>query len=486
MSCPEELDALADKDLLDFLLKDDAPCPETPGEENDLLEDCVLPELELLDEEMDSFISSLLNPSEDEPDTLQDDSLADSDSSIFGDQHLSHSPGSDLAGSPDSSGIVQVDHNYSLHQDWPALESVRPETSEGDAHIDLETCMGLEGASETLEQSSSFPTAVAVDAEPQLVLGAIVQSDFPELVLTEEGRHLLEKEGFSLPTSLPLTKESCWLHQQARFCLTTPAVVQEGQKTKAHGPSTEMYAAFVTAGLPMPWGFCKPLQTEDLLNKVHRKICNKQAAQDSHHRKMYVNSLENRVAVCTAQNHELQKVQLLQRQNSLLKQLWKLRLVRQSTTKTTMAKTCTMLVVLSFCLILSPSICLFGSREPQPELRVLSRQIREFPSQVAPDVWEEGVLEGPEDLLLLGSLTQSWEEGQSLPSRDPRSSFNSNSSSDPAAAAGSKQVPPQPQEQHSPRDTLQAAVPAAWRDKRQEWVERATRVVIQPHCTDEM
>lgn len=43
MSCPEELDALADVDLLDFLLKDDAPCPEIPGEQNGLLEDWGLP-----------------------------------------------------------------------------------------------------------------------------------------------------------------------------------------------------------------------------------------------------------------------------------------------------------------------------------------------------------------------------------------------------------------------------------------------------------
>ena len=35
--------------------------------------------------------------------------------------------------------------------------------------------MGLEGTSKALEQSSSFPIAVAVDAGPQLVPGAIAQ-----------------------------------------------------------------------------------------------------------------------------------------------------------------------------------------------------------------------------------------------------------------------------------------------------------------------
>lgn len=47
MLCPEELAALADKDLLDFLPKDDVPCPEIPGEENSLLEDWDLSEHEV-------------------------------------------------------------------------------------------------------------------------------------------------------------------------------------------------------------------------------------------------------------------------------------------------------------------------------------------------------------------------------------------------------------------------------------------------------
>ncbi|XP_074022966.1 cyclic AMP-responsive element-binding protein 3 [Numenius arquata] len=440
MSCPEELAALADEDLLDFLLKDDAPCPEIPGEDNALLEDWGLPEPELLDKEVDDFISSLLSPFEEEPGTLQGYLPADSDSGISEDQHLSHSPNSDFASSPPSSDIVQVDHNYFLHRDWPVLESVRSDTAEGDFSIDLETWTGLEGTSKALEESSSFPVAVAVDAGPQLVPGAIVQSNFPELVLTEEERQLLEKEGVSLPTCGPLTKAE-----------------------------------------------------ERLLKKVRRKIRNKQSAQDSRRRKkIYMDGLENRVAACTAQNHELQKkVQLLQKQNmSLLEQLQKLQaLVRQSTMKTTTAKTCTMVVFLSFCLILSPSFCSFGRREPQPELRVLSRQIREISNQVAPDVQKDAVLEGfspePEDHLL-GSLNQSWEEEQSLPNRDPRSYFNSNSSSDPPVATGSELGPSRPPERHAQSDPLQVEVPVGWKAKRQEWVERTASVVIQQHRTDEM
>ncbi|NXV20555.1 CR3L3 protein, partial [Cepphus grylle] len=429
MSCPEELAALADEDLLDFLLKDDAPCPDIPGENNSVLEDWGLPELELLDKEVDDFISSLLSPFEEEPGKLQGYLPADSDSGISEDQHLSHSPSSDFASSPRSSDIVQVDHNYFLHRDWPVLESVRSDTAKGDFSIDLE--------------SSSFPIAVAVDAGPQLVPGAIVQvlaavcSDSPELVLTEEERQLLEKEGVSLPTCGPLTKAE-----------------------------------------------------ERLLKKVRRKIRNKQSAQDSRRRKkIYMDGLENRVAACTAQNHELQKkVQLLEKQNmSLLEQLQKLQaLVRRSTTKTTTAKTCTMVVFLSFCLILSPSFCSFGRREPQPELRVLSRQIREISTA---DVQKDAVVEGfspePEDHSLLGSLNQSWEE-QSLPNRDPRSYSNSNSSSNLPVSAGSELGPPQPLEQGSQSDPLQAEVPAVWKAKRQEWLERSASVIIQQHHADEM
>ncbi|NWY46195.1 CR3L3 protein, partial [Sylvia atricapilla] len=425
MSCPEEVDALADVDLLDFLLRDGAPCPEIPGEQNGLLEDWGLPMPELLDKEMDDFIASLLSPLEDEPDRLSY-LPANNDSSISGDQHLSHSLGSNFT----SQDVVQVDHNYSLQQDWPALESVRSDIAEGDVTIELGDSL----------------IAVAVEDEPQLVPGAVVQvltpmpSDFPELVLTEEEKQLLEKEGVTLPTCLPLTKAE-----------------------------------------------------EQVLRKVRRKIRNKQAAQDSRRRrKIYVDGLENRVAACTAENHELEKkVQQLQKQNmSLLRQLQKLQaLVRQSAPKTTRRKTCTMIVVLSFCLVLAPSIRSPGSAEPQRELKVgstsltvLSRQIREFPNQRAPDVQHDTELEGfspePGDSLLSGNLSQSWEEGQSPLNSGPKS-FNSNSSSDPPAAAGSEPGLPQ-------SNPLPAAVLVPWKSKGQEWVEHPDRVLIQQHHANEM
>ncbi|KAM6363974.1 cyclic AMP-responsive element-binding protein 3 [Pluvialis apricaria] len=439
MMCPEEMAALSEEDLLDFLLKDDVPCPEIPGEGEGLLEDWGLPEPEPLDKELDDLISSVLNPLEEEPGMLQGYLPADGDSGISEDQHLSHSPGSDVAGSPQSSDIVHVDHNYFLHQDWPAPESVRSDTAQRDFTIDLDAWMGLESTGEELEQSSGFPVAIPVNAGPQLVPGAIAQAHYPELVLTEEEKELLEKEGVSLPTCGPLNKAE-----------------------------------------------------ERLLKKVRRKIRNKQSAQDSRRRKVYVDSVENRVAARTAQNHELQnKVQLLQKQNmSLVEQLQKLQvLVRRTTTRTTTVKACVMVVVLSFCLILSPSICSFGRKELQPELRVLSRQIRELSDQVVADGQKDAVLEGftpePGDRLLSGSLNQSQEEGLNPPNLDP-SCFNISSSSDPPVASGSELGAPQPREQHSQSDPSEAAVPVTWKPKKQEGVERADGVAVQQQGAEEV
>ncbi|KAM9587652.1 cyclic AMP-responsive element-binding protein 3 isoform 1-T2 [Morphnus guianensis] len=295
--------------------------------------------------------------------------------------------------------------------------------------------MGLEGTSKALtqEQSSSLP--IAVDAGPQLV-----QSTFQELVLTEEERQLLAKEGVSLPTHKPLNKTQ-----------------------------------------------------ERLLKKVRQKIRNKHAASDSRRRrKMYVDDLESRLAACTAQNQKLEKkVQLLQKQNtSLLKQLQKLRAsLRQSKTRTTIT-TCGMVVVLSLCLVVPRSIRSPGRRERKLEIRVQTQRIRKVPNQVAPDVQEGAVLEElssqPEEPLTSGSLNPSGEEGQSAPNLDPRSSVNSNSSSDPPMAEGSEPGPSQPQEQHVESSPVQTVVSMMWKNGRQEERQHAATVVIEHHRANGM
>ncbi|XP_045156074.1 cyclic AMP-responsive element-binding protein 3-like protein 3 isoform X6 [Echinops telfairi] len=112
-----------------------------------------------------------------------------------------------------------------------------------------------------------------------------------ELVLTEDEKKLLAKEGITLSTQLPLTKYE-----------------------------------------------------ERVLKKIRRKIRNKQSAQESRKKKKeYIDCLETRMSACTAQNQELQrKVLHLEKQNlSLLQQLKKLQtLVVQSTSKSAQTGTC--------------------------------------------------------------------------------------------------------------------------------------------------
>ncbi|NXY50582.1 CREB3 protein, partial [Ceuthmochares aereus] len=434
MSCSDELPVLANEDLIDFILRDDVPCSKIPVEENGLLEDCNLQDSELLDKELDDLINSVLSPIEDNPGTLQGFYPADSDISDY--HHLSRSPGSNSISSPWSTDIVQVDHNYSLHEDWPGLQSVRSDV----AQKDVSTGFG------------NFPMAVDVDKGPQFLSEAIMQvltavHLFPQVVLTEEEKQLLEKQGVALPSCLQLIKDG-----------------------------------------------------KQLLKKVRRRIRNKRSAQNSHRRRrLYTDGLKyRRVADCTAQIHKLAKeVHLLTKQNmSLLKRLRKLQaVVRKSTTKTMSRKACTM--VSDF----GPSVCegvsaiLIGLGERHSSqlavctsLAVLTQQIREFSGQLAAHLQEESVMEGcnpePKDPFMLGSLNMSQEERQSPPNPDPGFSFYSGSSSDPLTTMGSEQSPPQPPVLRYRSNYLQAAV--AWKAKGKEQVQHTADVVIQQHHSNEM
>ncbi|XP_014805157.1 PREDICTED: cyclic AMP-responsive element-binding protein 3-like protein 3 [Calidris pugnax] len=171
------------------------------------------------------------------------------------------------------------------------------------------------------------------DAQPQ-VPGSLLrqsQGQFQELVLTEDEKKLLAKEGVSLPTQLPLTKYE-----------------------------------------------------ERVLKKIRRKIRNKQSAQESRKKKKeYIDGLESRMSACTAQNQELQrKVLHLEKQNSsLLEQLKKLQaLVVQSSNKAAQTGTCIAVLLLSFTLIVFPSISPFAPSKAEANgdfgpVRVFSRSL---------------------------------------------------------------------------------------------------------------
>ncbi|XP_025030657.1 cyclic AMP-responsive element-binding protein 3 [Python bivittatus] len=300
---------------------------------------------------------------------------------------------------------------------------------------DVETSEGL-----------GLPTA-GPTAEPPA--GAGLQLDFPPLVLTMEEKQLLEKEGISIPSNLPLTKAE-----------------------------------------------------ERVLKRVRRKIRNKQSAQDSRRRKkVYVDNLESRVLACTVQNDELQKkVQLLQKQNtSLLEQLRKLQaLVQHSSTKTATASTCIMVLFFSFCLVLLPSIYPLGGRERPLEQRgVLSRKLREYPSGAsraladAPQLAEPMASLPPGSLGPLspekavshggfrsaGSLNGSLEGPQSpLAARSPSASSGNSSLDLPSPALPAEYQPP----------GKERALPPASVDQQPGWVNGATSIILQSHRSDEM
>ncbi|KAB0388304.1 hypothetical protein FD755_003260 [Muntiacus reevesi] len=173
-----------------------------------------------------------------------------------------------------------------------------------------------------------------------------------ELVLTEDEKKLLAKEGITLPTQLPLTKYE-----------------------------------------------------ERVLKKIRRKIRNKQSAQESRKKKKeYIDGLETRMSACTAQNQELQrKVLHLEKQNlSLLEQLKKLQaIVVQSTSKSVQTGTCIAVLLFSFALIVLPSISPFASNRAESPgdfapVRVFSRTLHnDAASRVAPNAAPGSEAPGP-------------------------------------------------------------------------------------------
>ncbi|KAM9383723.1 cyclic AMP-responsive element-binding protein 3-like protein 3-A [Pholidichthys leucotaenia] len=152
-----------------------------------------------------------------------------------------------------------------------------------------------------------------------------------ELILNEDEKKLLAKEGVTLPNQLPLTKHE-----------------------------------------------------ERILKKVRRKIRNKQSAQESRKKKKeYIDGLESRMAACNTHNQELQrKVSQLEKHNmSLIEQLQRLRaLVMNTSNKSAQTGTCVLVLLLSFSLILFPSLKPFSdtkvSQGDFTPVRIQSRSLQ--------------------------------------------------------------------------------------------------------------
>ncbi|XP_071348820.1 cyclic AMP-responsive element-binding protein 3-like protein 3-B [Trachinotus anak] len=135
----------------------------------------------------------------------------------------------------------------------------------------------------------------------------IPQNSLQELVLNEDEKTLLAKEGVNLPSKLPLSKFE-----------------------------------------------------DRVLKKIRRKIRNKRSAQESRKKKReYVDSLEGRMSACSAHNLELQrKIQQLEETNNvLLEQLNQLQaLLPNSSSKTSQRGTCILVLLLSFSLLISSNL----------------------------------------------------------------------------------------------------------------------------------
>lgn len=241
-----------------------------------------------------------LSPSENSVQELSDWEVEDLLSSL-----LSPSASRDVLGSSSSSSSsILHDHNYSLPQEHVS--------------IDLDT--------ESFEKEEFHVTPLRGEERA-------AEQEMSRLILTEEEKKLLEKEGLTLPPTLPLTKVE-----------------------------------------------------EQVLKRVRRKIRNKRAAQESRKKKkVYVVGLESRVLKYTAQNQELQnKVQRLEEQNlSLLDQLRKLQaMVIEIANKTSSGSTCVLVLVFSFCLLLVPAMYSSDARGSVPaEYVVLHRKLRALPSE---------------------------------------------------------------------------------------------------------
>ncbi|CAB0001738.1 unnamed protein product [Nesidiocoris tenuis] len=116
----------------------------------------------------------------------------------------------------------------------------------------------------------------------------------------------------------------------------------------------------IKEGLSLPTRYPLTKQEERDLKRIRRKIRNKISAQDSRKRKKeYVDGLEDRVKKCTAENANLiKKMKALQNENqSLSAQLKRLQaVIARNGPQQTNPTTCLVVLVLSLALVLAPNM----------------------------------------------------------------------------------------------------------------------------------
>ncbi|XP_035514492.1 cAMP responsive element binding protein 3-like 3 like [Morone saxatilis] len=350
---------------------------------------------------------------------------------------------------------VHADHSYSLLQsggrDMDILQSVRAEKPDTDVFIDLDDLV-----SEDMEEddTSELPCTLSIEDSTQEP-NKTDQFQFKEIVLTEEEKRLLTKEGATIPTHMPLTKAE-----------------------------------------------------ERTLKRVRRKIRNKQSAQESRKKKkVYVDGLENRVAICTAHNLELQKkVQMLHKQNiSLIEQLRKLQaMVKMSTMKASTTSTCVMVFLLSFCLIIFPSVNPFGRNAEEKELYTPSSSISRALRSVPPGSSDAISYLEPKDTEILlvhqaevenvkaifaGGQKNHTPDYQRVEQPDSETGVNSNSSADFPSPTQATEMTPGPAGGVAAlqEGSIDAAVAYEVTGSKDNWIDQnPPSVILQQHRSDEM
>ncbi|XP_052403432.1 cyclic AMP-responsive element-binding protein 3-like protein 3-A isoform X2 [Carassius gibelio] len=268
---------------------------------------------------VDNFLDSLLQASDGVPQSCSPPWVpSPSDSGISDDTPSDHLDSPPPPTSPLFDTVFLPQHPHllpqHLHQRDTPVTNTEPDIS---IDLDWEACLFSEGLTDSQCTSAvqrNEPATVYQLTVKDLLLSNIAEASKPstqqsqqELLLNEDEKKLLAKEGVSLPSQLPLNKYE-----------------------------------------------------EKVLKKIRRKIRNKQSAQESRKKKKeYVDGLEGRMAACSTQNQELQRkvFQLEKTNTSLMEQLRRLQsLVMNGSCKPAQTGTCILVLVLSFSLILIPSL----------------------------------------------------------------------------------------------------------------------------------
>lgn len=244
-------------------------------------------------------------------------------------------------------------------QDFPDFGSVSPPRSESTSSDSYMTpspnTMDDVELSEILSSTSASPGLPQNSEDFTIDLGWNVDFDLPDL---EDSVSSSNSELTTITACLPTAVTSSTVTNSQSMLSVCPPTSSRTSKSKILVLSSEEQRLLEMEGVSIPTDLPLTKAEEKVLKKVRRKIKNKQSAQESRRKKKdYVDGLEKRVKACTELNHNLtMKVNNLEKQNkSLLDQLKELQVLVSSTHPTkAQAGTCLMVLFLAFGLVLFP------------------------------------------------------------------------------------------------------------------------------------